>query len=116
MKDSFEENRFDGIWLTYRDLTNDKITTLEDFITNDRIVKVAKELKKENNFSTELCDDNLKNNVSKADAIEQWIILNNGKKDIKNQMKKFRNKLYNNIKKTDITKDYEVFIKNITKK
>ena len=116
MKDSFEENRFDGIWLTYRDLTNDKITTLEDFITNDRIVKVAKEFKKENNFSTELCDDNLKNNVSKADAIEQWIILNNGKKDIKNQMKKFKNKLYNNIKKTDITKDYEVFIKNITKK
>lgn len=116
MKDSFEENRFDGIWLTYRDLTNDKITTLEDFITNDRIVKVAKEFKKENNFSTELCDDNLKNNVSKADAIEQWIIFNNGKKDIKNQMKKFKNKLYNNIKKTDITKDYEVFIKNITKK
>lgn len=116
MKDSFEENRFDGIWLTYRDLTNDKITTLEDFVTNDRIVKVAKEFKKENNFSTELCDDNLKNNVSKADAIEQWIIFNNGKKDIKNQMKKFKNKLYNNIKKTDITKDYEVFIKNITKK
>ena len=116
MKCSFEENRFDGTWLTYKELTNDKIITLEDFVTNDRIIKVAKEFKKKNNFSIDLCDDNLKTDIGKTNAIKQWISLNSGKYNLNKQMKDFKNKLYNNIKKTDITDDYDDFIKNITKK
>lgn len=113
MKESFLENRYTGKWLTYRELAGESIITLEDFITNDRIIKVAKEFKKENNFSTDLLEENLNVNDNKASIIEKWIILNNGTKDVKKVLKKFKNKLYENIKKSDILPSYEDFIKKI---
>lgn len=113
MKDTFTENNFDGKWLTYDELLKNKIT-LEDFITNDRILKVAKKFKDENDFSTELIEENLNVNSNKMSIIENWIRLNVGNKQTKNIVKKFKKELYNNIKKADITNDYKEFIKNLT--
>ena len=113
MKDSFTENRYNGKWLTYGELSNNKIVTLEDFITNDKILKTAKDFKIDNNFSSDLVEGNLKVNDNKASAIEKWIILNNGSKDVKNIIKRFKSLLYSNLKKSDITSDYDEFIKNL---
>lgn len=113
MKDSFTENRYNGKWLTYGELSNNKIVTLEDFITNDKILKTAKDFKIDNNFSSDLVEENLKVNDNKASAIEKWIILNNGSKDVKNIMKRFKSLLYSNLKKSDITSEYDEFIKNL---
>lgn len=113
MKDSFTENRYSGIWLTYGDLSNNKVVTLEDFITNDKILKTAKDFKKNNNFSTDLVEENLKVSDNKANSIEKWIILNNGNKNVKNMMKKFKSLLYSNLKKSDITSEYDEFIKKL---
>lgn len=113
MKDSFTENRYNGKWLTYGELSNNKIVTLEDFITNDKILKTAKNFKIDNNFSSDLVEENLKVNDNKASAIEKWIILNNGSKNVKNIMKRFKSLLYSNLKKSDITIEYDEFIKNL---
>ena len=113
MKDSFTENRYSGKWLTYGELSNNKIVTLEDFITNDKILKTAKDFKIDNNFSSDLVEENLKVNDNKASVIEKWIILNNGSKDVKNMMKRFKSLLYSNLKKSDITSEYDEFIKNL---
>lgn len=113
MKDSFTENRYSGIWLTYGDLSNNKVITLEDFITNDKILKTAKDFKESNNFSTDLVEENLKVSDNKANSIEKWIILNNGNKNVKNMMKKFKSLLYSNLKKSDITSEYDGFIKKL---
>lgn len=113
MKASFTENRYSGTWLTYGDLSNNNIVTLEDFITNDKILKTAKDFKTDNNFSTDLIEENLKVSDNKANSIEKWIILNNGSKDVKNMMKRFKSLLYSNLKKSDITSEYDEFIKNL---
>lgn len=113
MRDSFTENRYSGIWLTYGDLSNNKVITLEDFITNDKILKTAKDFKENNNFSTDLIEENLKVSDNKANSIEKWIILNNGNKNVKNMMKKFKSLLYSNLKKSDITSEYDGFIKKL---
>lgn len=113
MRDSFTENRYSGIWLTYGDLSNNKVITLEDFITNDKILKTAKDFKESNNFSTDLIEENLKVSDNKANSIEKWIILNNGNKNVKNMMKKFKSLLYSNLKKSDITSEYDGFIKKL---
>lgn len=113
MKDSFTENRYSGIWLTYGDLSNNKVVTLEDFITNDKILKIAKDFKNNNNFPTDLIEENLKVSDNKANSIEKWITLNNGNKNVKNMMKKFKSLLYSNLKKSDITSEYDEFIKKL---
>lgn len=113
MKDSFTENRYSGKWLTYGELSNNKIVTLEDFITNDKILKTAKAFKTANNFSSDLVEENLKVSDSKANSVEKWIILNNGNKDVKNMMKKFKSLLYSSLKKSDITSEYGEFIKKL---
>ena len=113
MKNSFQENRFSGIWITYGELCGEKIVTLEDFITDEKILKVAKDYKKENSYSMELDEKILKNYNGKLEAIQEWIILNSGKKDIKNKVKDFKSKLYDNIKKSDINDEYAKFIKEL---
>lgn len=113
MKNSFQENRFSGIWITYGELCDEKIVTLEDFITDEKILKVAKDYKKENGYSMELDEKILKNYSGKLEAIQEWIILNSGKKDIKNKVKDFKSKLYDNIKKSDINDEYAKFIKEL---
>lgn len=113
MKASFTENRYNGKWLMYNELSNENIITLEDFISNERIIKTAKEFQEENSFSTELLEEMLNCSDGKASAIEQWIILNNGKSNAKSMMKKFKVKLYTGIKKSDILEEYYIFVENL---
>ena len=61
----------------------------------------------------ELDEKILKNYNGKLEAIQEWIILNSGKKDIKNKVKDFKSKLYDNIKKSDINDEYAKFIKEL---
>lgn len=113
MKEAFTENRYDGTWLTYGDLSNNKIITLEDFISNEKILRTAKEFKNDNGFSTDLIEENLKASDNKLNTIENWIILNNGSKNVKNMMKKFKSLLYLDLKKSDITSEYGKFIERL---
>ena len=61
----------------------------------------------------ELDEKILKNYNGKLEAIQEWIILNSGKKDIKNKVKDFKSKLYDSIKKSDINDEYAKFIKEL---
>lgn len=115
MKESFIENRYDGNWITYSDLTNNKVVTLEDFIKNDKIIKIAKDYASENEYSIELTEEALKVDNNNCSIIEDWISLNSGKKDIKNKLKKFKAKLYSSLKKNDITEEYDIYIKELRK-
>ena len=114
MKESFVENKYDGNWITYSDLTGGKVITLEDFIKDDKILKTAKEYAKEHGYINELKEETLDTD-NKCSVIENWISLNSGKKDIKNKLKKFKNMLYTNLKKTDINDKYDSFITELIK-
>lgn len=113
MRDSFLDNKYSGIWLTYGDYCGEKFVTLEDFVSNDRILKIAKEFKKKNNFSTDLEEKNFDVDDNKISIIQNWIALNIGKKELKDMLKKFKNQLYTNIKKNDILPEYGIFIKKL---
>ena len=113
MKDSFLYNKYSGIWLTYGDYCGEKFVTLEDFVSNDRILKIAKEFKKKNNFLIDLEEKNFDVDDNKISIIQNWIALNNGKKGLKDMLKKFKDQLYSNIKKNDILPEYGTFIKKL---
>ena len=70
MKDSFLYNKYSGIWLTYGDYCGEKFVTLEDFVSNDRILKIAKEFKKKNNFLIDLEEKNFDVDDNKISIIQ----------------------------------------------
>lgn len=117
MKDDFLDNRYSGTWLTYNDLCNKSILTLEDFVKPEYIKKIADTFGKEQGFINEINYKNLESNEEKnIQVIETWIKSNNNSSNSKKIVKSFKEKLYDKIKKQNITDDYQEVINNLLSK
>ncbi len=115
-RDKFIKENGWGIWKTYDELTESKVVTCEDFIRKETLLKHFLEVLIDNGISIRKEELNIPDGgrLSYFEKVLK-VKLESDKKEIKDLIRVFKDKIFNTLQIKDIEEDYGKFIENLQK-